>query len=445
MRVTGSVERPADRLRARVLAGVDAAAEPGICGDLVGARERTRREARLVAGHAGSRRRTGWRSAASRRASASAYSTPWLRTAAARIRRLDAVVAPRVVDPGRDPAEVLRVGQPDRVGVAGRGDQLDVDAPSARARGEVLVGDVAVVLGGADHARRHVVGGEEVQEVRPAERVLVREQTVGERDARCARRAGGRARAAPCPRGARAARPWGSRHAILPATAGAGSRRVVARRGRRRAAPRSAASAPASSRACTTASGRSGPTSRADGRDLASARRPGRSRRPRGARLPPRPVIDEADGAAVHPAHRRPRARARPRAARARRRGGRRGARARSAGPPSAATMRAKRSAAAPESSARSARRRARRPRRARSPPWTSSEAASASVTSCRRGSRARAGEVVDRLAHLERVAGGRAEHLVHVGQQRDGRQPGAAGDLDERAGELLGRPRARP
>ena len=53
--------------------------------------------------------------------------------------------------------------------------------------------------------------------------------------------------------------------------------------------------------------------------------------------------------------------------------------------------------------------------------------------------------EVVDRLAHLERVAGARAEHLVHVGQQRDGRQPGAARDLDERAGELLGRPRARP
>ena len=50
-----------------------------------------------------------------------------------------------------------------------------------------------------------------------------------------------------------------------------------------------------------------------------------------------------------------------------------------------------------------------------------------------------RAGQVVDRLAHLDRVAGRGAEHLVHVGQQRDGRQAGAAGDLDQRARQLLG------
>ena len=124
----------------------------------------------------------GWRSSASRRASASADSTPWLRTAAARIRASIPWSRARVVDPRRDPAEVLGVGEPHRVGVAGRGDQLDVDAALGRARGEVLVGDVAVVLGGADHARREVVGGEEVQEIRPAEGVLVREQTVGQRD-----------------------------------------------------------------------------------------------------------------------------------------------------------------------------------------------------------------------------------------------------------------------
>src|SRR5215217_5953422 len=46
----GQREGPPHRLRARVLAGVDAAAEPGICGDFVRGGERTWREARLVAG-----------------------------------------------------------------------------------------------------------------------------------------------------------------------------------------------------------------------------------------------------------------------------------------------------------------------------------------------------------------------------------------------------------
>ena len=43
----------------------------------------------------------------------------------------------------------------------------------------------------------------------------------------------------------------------------------------------------------------------------------------------------------------------------------------------------------------------------------------------------------VDRLAHLERVAGRAAEHLVHVGQQRRARQAGALGDLGDRAAQL--------
>ncbi len=50
-----------------------------------------------------------------------------------------------------------------------------------------------------------------------------------------------------------------------------------------------------------------------------------------------------------------------------------------------------------------------------------------------------RAGEVVDRLAHLDGVAGRGAEHLVHVGQQRDRGQSGAAGHLDQRARQLFG------
>ncbi len=47
------------------------------------------------------------------------------------------------------------------------------------------------------------------------------------------------------------------------------------------------------------------------------------------------------------------------------------------------------------------------------------------------------AGQVVDRLAHLDRVAGGPAEHLVHVGQQRHRRQPVADRHLDDRLRQL--------
>ena len=41
---------------------------------------------------------------------------------------LDPEVAPRVVDAGGDAAEVLLVGHPDGVGVAGGGAELDVEA-----------------------------------------------------------------------------------------------------------------------------------------------------------------------------------------------------------------------------------------------------------------------------------------------------------------------------
>ena len=80
---------------------------------------------------------------------------------------------------------------------------------------------------------------------------------------------------------------------------------------------------------------------------------------------------------------------------------------------------------------------RAPRATSARSPPSTSSSAHSASVTSSSRCVARGAGQVVDRLAHLDRVAGGPAEHLVHVGQQRDRRQAVAARDLDDRPREL--------
>ena len=101
-----------------------------------------------------------------------------------------------------------------------------------------------------------------------------------------------------------------------------------------------------------------------------------------------------------------------------------------SLGPPSAATIAPKRSAAAPERSASSG-------SRSPMPPRSSSARVSASVTSTSRGS-ASSGSVedLDRLADLQRVAGGRAEHLVHVGQQRDGRQPGGDRDVHERPRE---------
>ena len=51
----------------------------------------------------------------------------------------------------------------------------------------------------------------------------------------------------------------------------------------------------------------------------------------------------------------------------------------------------------------------------------------------------ARAGQVVDRLAHLERVAGGGPEDLVHVGDQRHGVLPGAGRDLHQRPRQRLG------
>ena len=46
-------------------------------------------------------------------------------------------------------------------------------------------------------------------------------------------------------------------------------------------------------------------------------------------------------------------------------------------------------------------------------------------------------GQKIDRLAHLQRVAGGAAEALVHVGEQGRAAQPGAVGDLDQTGGEV--------
>src|SRR3954470_7023087 len=171
------VERGAAALGAGPLAGVDAAAEPGGGGDRVGLGERARRVAGLVAGHLEAddvrvRARGGVAGDPQRLLDAE------VADAREEDPRLDAVTGAGVVDPGRDPGEVVLVREADERGVVGRGDQLDVDRALRGARGEVLGGDVAVVLGGADDARRHVVGLQEVEEVAPGEAVGAREDAV---------------------------------------------------------------------------------------------------------------------------------------------------------------------------------------------------------------------------------------------------------------------------
>ena len=239
------------------------------------------------------------------------------------------------------------------------------------------------------------------QEVDPARTCPRPRRRLGHRDAVALRRAAGSAPAARCPRGGRAARPGD--HAIASrAITGRVCRRLVADadRGAQRGA---AASALASSdaRGRRPAGGRA-PTSAPTGAisvsptawSISSSSRPA---------VAAEAGDDEADRAAVHAASRSParsgvdrlvtpvrwRARASP--------AGRPGRRARRPSRP-------KRSAAAPESSACSAAARRVGGQARRTP---AARRASASVTSCRRGSRVRAGQVVDRLAHLERVAGG--------------------------------------
>ena len=48
-----------------------------------------------------------------------------------------------------------------------------------------------------------------------------------------------------------------------------------------------------------------------------------------------------------------------------------------------------------------------------------------------------RAGQIVDGVADLDRVAGGAGERLVHVGDERDGRQAGVVGDRRDAGREL--------
>ncbi len=49
------------------------------------------------------------------------------------------------------------------------------------------------------------------------------------------------------------------------------------------------------------------------------------------------------------------------------------------------------------------------------------------------------AGQIVDGVAHFDRVAGGAGERLVHVGDERHGREAGVVGDGGDALGELAG------
>ena len=137
-----------------------------------------------------------------------ARSTPKLRTATLRMRASMPWSRRASSMPAAMPSQCsasLEAGQPR---VVDRRGQLDVDRAALRARGQVLVGDVAVVLAGADDARGQVVGVQEVQEVAPREAVGRGEDALGDLEPVALRRCGARGRASRCPRGGRAARPW---------------------------------------------------------------------------------------------------------------------------------------------------------------------------------------------------------------------------------------------
>ena len=205
-------------------------------------------------------------------------------------------------------------------------------------------------------------------------------------------------------------------------------------------APRSAAaaaSACASPRAWTMASGRSGPTCGADGRD---------AREPDG-------VVDRVvlarGGCRRAPVTARPTARQSIRVTQPGRSGAHRHDHRRGRQVLAGLLQQVLRAAEPGDHRRRSARRRRRsraprprprgpRPRRRPGRPARAAAPASASVTSCRRGSRA--APVRQSIASRTSTAlpAVVAQHLVHVGDQRDGRQPGAAGHVDERARERL-------
>ena len=279
--------------------------------------------------------------------------------------------------------EVLGVGQADRGGVVGRGDQLDVDRALRGAARQVLVGDVAVVLRRADDAGGEVVGRAGSAGSRSTRTSSsVAKHALGQRRCRCAA-----ARRRISAGGAVPSR-WTCSSALgitRSLTARPPRRRLVSRRlvADARSAARSAAlaaSAPPRPRGVDDGQRAvAGPTSRADRRDRRSSPTAWSITSSSRPRPPPRSDDGEAERRACHARSRRP-ARSGVDRARspARRRGARRVAPAgrpgRRARRPSRRSARPRRRSAAP------ARPRVGRRGQARRAP--AARAASASVTS---------------------------------------------------------------
>ena len=152
----------------------------------------------------------------------------------------------------------------------------------------------------------------------------------------------------------------------------------------------------------------------------------------------------EAEGAGVDGGDEAVARRRSPRRSRARRRRCASKSSRKSVGPPSAATMRSKRSAAAPEAKASRI--------RVGAGGGVGREAGGGEELAAERHGHV-VEPAVDRVAaqeaggvrHLERVAGGGGERLVHVGDQRAGRAAGAVRHLDQRLGERAGVVQRRP
>ena len=116
-----------------------------------------------------------------------------------------------------------------------------------------------------------------------------------------------------------------------------------------------------------------------------------------------------------------------------------------SAGPPSAATMRSKRSAAAPDSKAIAHAVGARRPASAARPPSGEQLGAERHGHVPEPAVDDVAAQEAGGVRHLQRVAGGGGQRLVHVGDQRAGRAAGAVRHFDQARGQRAGVVAASP
>ena len=283
------------------------------------------------------------------------------------------------------PARCSSSSRPTWRGVVRRRDQLDVDRALGGAGGEVLVGDVAVVLRGADDAGGVVVGAQEVQEVAPGEacRPAEKSPSGSAMPLRCARRRTSSGVAVPsrwtCSSAFGTAATASTALIAGPRRRAAGGRGRLphrdrgADRGGRRVGSRLIARVDDRQRPAAGATAFPGPATR-------PARRPGRSRRAR-PRRPAAEVHDrDAQARVCRARSRRRRAPGRPRGSPAR-------DRRCCSGSPSGRVGRPGR-----RPSRRSTRPRRRRPARppgsaSASPPSSSSARVSASVTASSRGS----------------------------------------------------------